>query len=401
MSDIFSAWGKAFEGSGGAERLERAMPTYNPPHSYGWGPAMRHDPIENALHEAGYSGTNREIRAADRAFTGAYSGVGSSPTPSMYPSYSSSGGGGGYGYGGGYGGGGGGGGPTGITQAQLDWISKLLGQGEPDPERAERLRLPAYRSRFHPQMYNQLMNRFNTAVGIDQRRAAQAYNNLGQFAKRNYTNAFTGPNARFATMAKAPGMDARQMARLMQGQGLNPSIAAAQMQGAGAADQGFRNLWSVLGANEDLAQRNRLANIGEDRATTANALRVAALQGRTGIGLQKAGAKDEWRTRVEEARNQLRQQQALANWQRRNQVTDTNLTNTTSFRNNLISAIIGLVPNLAEGVELPEIGGLLGNAPPVRKGGRKGKGGGEEEPTPAQSRRRHLHYRRTQGKGKG
>jgi hypothetical protein len=278
---------------------------------------------------------------------------------SPYPSLGG-GGGGGFSYGGG-GGGGGGGGPAGITQAQFDWATNLLGQGEPDPLTATRLDLPAYRSKFHPQMYNQLLRRFNRGVNRDTRTANRAYNQLGRYTRQNYRNAYENPNLSPATMAEAPGLNQKAMARFMQNQGIDPEVAGAQLEGAGAADQAFGNLWATLGANEDMAQRNRLNAIRQDRMTTDNALAIAALQGRTGIGLQKAGAKDEWRQRVEDARNAIRQQESLASWQRENQVADTNLSTSSSYRNNVIQALLGMLPNLAEGVNLPgDLGPIFG-----------------------------------------
>lgn len=332
-----------------------------------------------------YMGANNVPNTADRinALRRGYSAYNASaaatPSAPSMPSLSSSGGSsGGWGGGWGGGGGGGGGGPTGVTQAQFDWATGLLGQGQPDPLTATTLDLPAYRSKFHPEMYNQLMRRFNRGVRMDTRTANRAYNQLGRFTRNNFTNAYRNPRARAAMMNQAPGMNQAQMARMFQNQGVAPEVAGEQLEGASAADRAFQNLWGVLGANEQQAQRNRLNAIAQDRQTTANALRIAALQGRTGIGLQKAGAKDEWRTRVEEQRNALRQQEALANWQRANQVGDVNFQTSSEYRNNVIQALLGMLPNLAEGVKLPgDLGPIFGLPPEPSKGGGGNKPKGE------------------------
>lgn len=370
-------------------------PVTNPNHIVPTSSVPGQEHLVSAIGQVlGPSAPAGDVRDALRSYTNTYDWGGGGGSAPSSPSLSLSGGGGGS-WGGGWGGGGGGGGGGGIDQAQLDWISDLLGRGEPDPITANRLDLPAYRSKFHPQIYNRMMNRFNRAVGIDQRRANAAYQRLGKFTRKNFRNAYTGPNARFATMAQAPGMDQRQMARMAQNQGVDPSVVGEQLEGAAAADQGFRNLWSVLGANERQAQQNRLGAIRSDRATTADALRIAALQGRTGIGLQKAQAKDAWRQRVEDARNAIRQQEALANFQQANTVQQFNATNSNSFRNNLISAFIGLIPSLAEGVDMPDINELLGIEPGVSNkipGEKIGSG-------PGKGRRVKIPEKGPQGKG--
>jgi hypothetical protein len=346
----------------------------------GWGGSpsvyesqQRAPQVQQAVREAGYDPTSVNYALADRAFkntswdltTGALS-PGSMPS---YPTQSYSGGGGG-GWGGG--GGGGGGGPAGITQEQMDWIAQMLGKGQVDPLEAIKLKLPKFRSKFRPQMYNQLLRQLNRGVQRDTRTANQAYNQLDRFLGQNYTNAFNNPNAMYGTMQGAPGMGAQQMARMAQNQGVDPATVATQFEGAGAADRAFGNLWNVLGATEDRAQRNRLTAAKQDRQATQNALAIAALQGRTGIGLQRAGAKDEWRQRLEDMNYQRRLQQAMGNWTQRNQVAATNVQNDVAYRNSLIQALIGMVPSLAEGTTMPDIEDLLG-LPPEERTGRRGR----------------------------
>ena len=354
------------------------MAGYGPVSEYGG--AQRAPQVQSILNQAGIANpTGLETALADRAINQYMPGYDGGAMPSMAPSYSGGGGGGGgYGYGGG--GGGGGGGPVGLTQEQVDWMTSLLGKGAPAGRTATTLDLPAYRSKFRPQMYNQLMQRFNRGVGLDRRTANQAYNQLGRSLRQDYTNAFANPRATYATMQQAPGMNQQAMARMMQNQGVDPTISGEQLQGASAADQAFKNVWGILAANENMAQRNRLQQVGQDRNTTNRALDVAALQGRTGIGMQKAQARDEWRTRADEIRAQLAQQEAMANWTRQNQVVDLNATDAASYRNQVIQALLGMMPNVAEGVDLPELEELLGQqATPGRarnRGGGARRGGG-------------------------
>jgi hypothetical protein len=368
---------------------------YNPrnvqPESYE--PGRVYSPISNYLSSHGSPVNPTTLQGAFRSAINYRPD--SSAAPSM-PSLSGLSGGSSGGWGGG-GGGGGGGGAGGITQAQLDWITRMLSKGQVDPLKASRLKLPAFRSKFRPQMYDQLMGRFNQAVGRDTRTANQSYNQLDRFLRSNYTNAFTNPNAAYGTMQGAPGMSALEMARVAQNQGVNPATVATQLEGGAAADQAFGNLWNVLGANENVAQRNRLTAAMQDRQATQNALAIAALQGRTGIGLQKAGAKEEWRTRKEDTNYQRRLQQALQNWQQRNQVAATNVQNDVAYRNSLMQALMGMVPSLAQGVALPDVNEVLGLAP----GGRGGRGRrNEPERTPRETARRHRYRAAHKGGGK-
>lgn len=302
---------------------------------------------------------SQNVRDALVGYTNTFDWGGSGgAAPPAGPMMMGGGGGGGGGWGGG---GGGGGGPAGMDQAQFDWAVKLLGQGQPQDLAFNRLKLPKIRGKFQDRQYDVLRRNFNRAVQQDTRSANRAYNQLGRNLRQDYRNAFTNPNATYGTMAQAPGTDQRAMARMMQSQGVAPEVAGAQLEGAGAADQAFGNLWKVLAANEDLAQRNRLQAVGQQRQTTNEALRAAALQGRTGIGMQRAAALDEWRANRMEQINQRLQQQALANWQQRNTVNTTNFETDAEYRNNVISSLLGMLPGLAAGVTLPELDILLGD----------------------------------------
>jgi hypothetical protein len=190
--------------------------------------------------------------------------------------------------------------------------------------------------------------------------ADTAYTNLGNYLSQNYSNAFNNPNAQYATAGQAPGMDQAAMARLMQSQGGGAGLAGQQMEGAAGADQAFGNLWRVLAGNEDRQQQNRLNRVQTDRGTTNMALDAALLGGQTGIGLQRGQAQSAWNQQAEAARNQIAQQEALANWQRANDVSDTNMTNSNSYINAQMQALLGLMPEFkGTTTPMPDLNTLL------------------------------------------
>ena len=147
------------------------------------------------------------------------------------------------------------------------------------------------------------------------------------------------------------------MQRMLQSQGVGPEAVAANQQGAAAGNAAFANLWSLLGANENTAQQNRLSRVQTDRGTTNRAIDAAMLQGRTGIGLQRGQAQTAFNERSEQMRNQIAQQEAMANWTRQNQVTDTNAQNQAAYRNQQIQTMLGLLPNLGR-LSLPDLQAL-------------------------------------------
>ena len=312
--------------------------------------------------------TGAEINAVSQAAKNYYGGSFSGYKPSKPkgpsgPSNSGSRGRVSYSYSRGGGGGGGGGGkptpPPTYNQAQMDWLARLLAGSRPGQVTATTLDLPDYNSQFDPTMYNQLEGNFNTAVGLDRKTASQAYANLNQNLRQNYVNAFRNPNVTY--QRQAPGMSASDMRGLMLSQGASPSLAAEQAQGTAAGNAAFGNLWKILGANEQTAQANRLRRTHTDANMTQRALDVAALQGRTGIGLQRSKAQADWQQRVDEMRQQIAQQEAMANWQRQNEVADLNASNRNSYINAQMGALLQLLPEFkGTASPLPNLDTILG-----------------------------------------
>lgn len=272
-------------------------------------------------------------------------------TQNKLPSVKSSSGGGGGG-----GGGGGAAAPV-LSQQQLDWMTSLMNGARPGALTANNLDLPDYQGMavraFDPSFFNQARNAWTQGVQQDLGTADRATQDMLDFLGRNYTNAYNNPLQGFATMSQAPGMDQAAMRKLLQGQGVNPNLASGAQNEALQADQALRNVWAMLGVNEDRAQTNRLANAQQYGTQAREGITAAGRAGQLGIDLGQGQAQSAWQQRADERayqdyqmQQQLLQQEAMQNWQRANTVQDTNATNTNSYNNAVLQAMLGLLPQL-------------------------------------------------------
>ncbi len=265
---------------------------------------------------------------------------------------------------GGGGGGGGGGGAAGLDQGQLDWYASMLRNAKPYDNQFAAYNAPQWSdvniSPFDNAQYDMLRNSLGQAVASDRATASGAYDALGNYLQSNYQNPYA--SATYATSQNAPGRTQLAMQRLLQSQGQSPQMADETYRQGQNGDQAFGNLLTLLGANEDSAQRNRLGAVQTDRNWTNNMLNMAQLQGQTGIGLQEGQAKQAWQQRADDrsllnaqTRYQGDTQAALANWQRANEVGDTNNAQKTAYYNNVLSQLTNLLPLLmGSGLNLPD-----------------------------------------------
>lgn len=277
--------------------------------------------------------------------------------------------------GGGGGGGGGAAAPT-MTQDQLNAVLAMLNGGRPQDEALGAAYNPgSYNAPqitpFDPSMYDQLLGNFNTAVTNDRGTAQQAYGDLTNYLQTNNQNAYANPGA-YAQMGNAPGQTQQAMARMLQSQGQNANqLMQPARSDAQGADQAFGNLLSILSGNESQAQQNRLNQVQMDQGYTNRALDMAALQGQTGIGMQKGQAQQAWQQRADDRsygayNNQFNSQQqaALANWQRQNSVADSNYANQNSYNNTALSSFLStLLPQIIQGgLQMPAANQLFPGA---------------------------------------
>ncbi len=298
------------------------------------------------------------------SLTGAAGGA-KNPLPTKKPT-------GGSGSRGGGGGGGGGGAPAApqMTQEQLNWYASLLKSGAPGQQQYNALDLPDWQdvnlTPFDNSMYSGLRDSLGQAYASDSAAATGAYDAYQNYLTSNYKNPYD--NASYVTNQTTPGTTQAGMQRLLSSQGQSPQLGGETYRQGQSADQAFGNLLSILGTNENQMQGNRLSAVQADRGTTQRALDMARLQGNTGIGLQEGQAKQQWQQRADDRsllnaqqRAQLAQQEALANWQRQNEVGDANVNSKSSYNQQMLSALASLLPSLiAQGgtLSLPDLQAL-------------------------------------------
>ena len=295
-----------------------------------------------------------------------------SPTGAAPRRPATSGGSSGGGRGGGGGGGGGGAANPQLTQEQLAQMWALLGQARPGAQQAgPAFDAPDYAgpqiSAFDTSMYDNLRNQLGQAVGNDRAQSDQAYAALNGFMDRNYAS---NPYAtqQTANFGQAPGQSQDAIQRMLASQGVNPGMTQGARSDAGGADQAFGNLLGILGQNQALDATNRRYSNQQDQANTGRMYDMAKLQGDTGIGLQQGAAKNQWQQRYDDRAAQIYDQQyqgnlteQQANWQRANQLADTNYTTNNQYTNSMLSSVMGnLLPLIIQGgLSVPDIQALL------------------------------------------
>jgi len=274
--------------------------------------------------------------------------------------------------GGGGGGGGGAAAPPQLTQEQLAQMWALLGQARPGAQQAgPAFDAPDYAgpqiSAFDTSMYDNLRNQLGQAVTNDRAQSDQAYGALNSFMQRNYAaNPYTTQQT--ANFGTAPGQSQDAIQRMLAMQGASPGLTQGARSDAAGADQAFGNLLGILGQNQANDYTNRQYAAQQDQANTGRMYDMAKLQGDTGIGLQQGQAKDQWQQRYDaraaDIYNQQYQGQLAenqANWQRANQLSDTNYTTNNQYTNSMLSSVLGnLLPLIIQGgLSVPDIHALL------------------------------------------
>jgi len=313
------------------------------------------------------SEVNRNIYAY---MTAQGNGGGGMSTNRLKPVYSG-GGSGGRGGGGGGGGGGGAANPM-LNQDQLAKMWELLGKARPGAQQAgPAFDAPDYAgpqiSAFDTSMYDNLRNQLGQAVTNDRAQSDQAYQALSGFMDRNYAN---NPYAtqQTANFGQAPGQSTDAIQRMLASQGASPQMTQGAAGEAAGADRAFGNLLGILGQNQAQDATNRRYANQQDQANTGRMYDMAKLQGDTGIGLQQGAAKNQWQQRWDDRAAQIYDQnyqgqlaENQANWQRANQLSDSNYSTNNQYTNAMLSSVMGnLLPLIIQGgLSVPDIQALL------------------------------------------
>lgn len=261
---------------------------------------------------------------------------------------------------GGGGGGGGGGGTPMMNQSMVDWIANVLRSGKPAGQTYSPVDLPDAPA-FNPGQYDQALSAWNQAGLNDQGVINKSGQDMLNFLNTNYRNAYADPSV--GTGGTPLGMDPAALQRVLQMQGVNPqgNDALAQLGSEAARAASMAGNWrQAMSANEEQAQRNRIANAMSSTSQSTNALNAALGAGRLQIG--------QARTQAEAAAQQQAWQAAVAemqfNAQRQDAINAANASSSDSYRNAVLQQLMALAQaNVGNaGVTLPDMA-ALGLAP--------------------------------------
>ena len=295
-------------------------------------------------------------------------GTGASSTASLKPKYTGTGSSGG----GGGGGGGGGAAAPQLTQDQLAQMWALLGQARPGAQQAgPAFDAPDYAgpqiSAFDTSMYDKLREQLGQGVANDRAQSDQAYQALSGFMDRNYaSNPYTTQQQ--TNFGQAPGQSQDALNRMLASQGASPGLTQGALGEAQQGDRAYANLLGILGQNQANDATNRRYSNQQDQANTGRMYDMAQLQGNTGIGLQQGQAKNQWQQRYDDRAAQIYDQnyqgnlaEQQANWQRANQLSDSNYSTNNQYTNAMLSSVMGnLLPLIINGgLQVPDIQALL------------------------------------------
>lgn len=270
-------------------------------------------------------------RMADALWQGVMGSQPQMQMPSMYPTSGGRGGGGG---------GGGGGGPAGLDQATLDWLFGQIGAGRPQDIQFNPIDLPELNP-FDTSQYDTARAGVTSGIDAMRTRGNQALDQaLGEI--NQFKNPFAG-----GMQTTNPDL-AAQMAAMARAN--NATTALQGVTGEGIqADRAFGNAQALMaGAEQSRNAANKRA-IGGDRRTMETNL---GLEGNMlGLGVNMAQAKA--RGAYDERAEALRQQEAMLNWQRNNQVGDTNASNRNAWNSGLMQTLMSIISARAPGTTLP------------------------------------------------
>lgn len=237
-------------------------------------------------------------------------------------------------------GGGGGGGAVNpmMSQSLVDWMANVLKSGRPAAQQFQNVDLPDAPA-FNPAAYDQAMQAWGQAGQADQGVINQSRSNMLNFLQNNYRNAYADPSV--GTGGTPLGMDPAALQRVLQMQGVNPqgNDALQQLSSEAARAAAMSGDWrQAMSANEEQAQRNRIAGANQSADYSTNALNAALRGGNLQIG--------QARTQAEAAAQQQAWQAAVAemqfNAQRQDAINQANAGTDASYRNAVLQQLMAL-----------------------------------------------------------
>jgi len=252
---------------------------------------------------------------------------------------------------GGGGGGGGGGGPEGLDQEKFDYLAWMVGQGVPKEVAFEAIDIPE--PVWNNALYNQARSGVETGIQGMRDRGNTAIDQARSMITSQYQNPFeNGLNTRNPDLQQA-------MQRMASANAVQPGSFGATDQEATQRDRGMADTLAMLAGVDQRRQAGNLMGLEGDRRTMDQNLGLEGNLLGLGVNMAETKGKNAYDERVDA----IRQQEAMQNWQRKNQVSDTNVGNWNNWSQAAIKAYMELV-GAAPGVNLPAPGTMpWGNWP--------------------------------------
>jgi len=283
----------------------------------------------------------REDPAGYAALYRAYNPIGGGQLPADLSGLPGSGGGG---YGGG--GGGGGAGPQGLDQATLDYLASIIGQGRPKDINYQAIDLPE--PTWDNALYEQARGGVTSGINDIRTRGNTAIDNAIAQVNR-YQNPYAG-----GLQTRTPDLQSQMSAMMAANRVGTPGQVTQTDQEGATADRGLAATLAMLAATDERRKEGNLMGLEGDRRVMDQNLGIEGNMLGLGVNMAEQRGKTAWQQQVD----QIRQQEAMQNWQRQNTVGDTNVGANNAWMQNALNSWLGLIGQKAPGVTLPTNGTL-------------------------------------------
>jgi len=193
---------------------------------------------------------------------------------------------------------------------------------------------------WDPSMFDKANQGITSGIADARKRGTTAFDLAAQ-QYQNYRDPYaSGPKA------YSPGVDPALMASMQAWGGAGSGEAMRQQDYANTADAAMGSIYDLLGSVGRQYNADNLAAVGGDRMQFNQGVDMAGNELRLGSDMARARAYGDWRNRDNDARNAT----AMANWGRKNQVGDTNVSTTNQWNQGILDAILEMIGSGGTGI---------------------------------------------------
>lgn len=193
---------------------------------------------------------------------------------------------------------------------------------------------------WDPAMFDQARAGVATGIADARKRGGTAFDLAAQ-QYANYRNPYAaGPQA------TNPGVDPALIRSMQAWGGAGSGAAALQNNYANTADAAMGNIYDLLGSVGEQYNTDLRNAVQGDRMQFDQGMDMANNELNLATDMAKARAYADWRQRDMDARNQT----AMMNWARRNQVNDQNTSTTNQWNSGVLDAILSMIGSGGTGI---------------------------------------------------